>query len=154
MTVLLWPASGWVAVRSSDDAARALRDRHYTTERPGGRTVGPPGRRLVLRTVDGDAVWVSSYQRFARDELDAWRCVLFRNESSRLSSELIVEAMLETRARWGEPPPDGWVTYVDPRKVAGSNPGYVFKLAGWRVDRVGGRDRHGPVHLIRLRAAG
>lgn len=154
MTLLLWPSDGWTVVRSSDDAARALRDRHYTTERPGGRTVGPPGRRLVLRTVAGDAAWISSYQRHVRDGLDAWRCTLFRNESARRSSELIAEAMAATRERWGEPPPDGWVTYVDPRKVAGTNPGYVFKLAGWTVDRVGGRDRHGPVYLVRLRAPG
>lgn len=67
-----------------------------------------------------------------------------------LSSDLILEAETLTRAAWGEPPADGWVTFVDRRRVRSSNPGYCFQVAGWRIDptyRPGYRQRH----LVRLR---
>lgn len=57
---------------------------------------------------------------------------MFRNVSPLLSSDLIVQATQATRALWGEPPPGGWITFVDPRKVRSSNPGYCFACAGWQ----------------------
>jgi hypothetical protein len=48
---------------------------------------------------------------------------------------------------WGEPPSDGWVTWVDCRKVDSVHPGYCFKRAGWWLDG----DWHHR-YLIRLRA--
>jgi hypothetical protein len=36
---------------------------------------------------------------------------------------------------FGPPPKDGFVTYVDARKVRSTNPGYCFLKSGWR--RVG-----------------
>jgi len=44
----------------------------------------------------------------------------------------ILEAEAEAFAKWG---PARLFTYVDPRKIASRNPGYCFKVAGWR--RVG-----------------
>ena len=83
------------------------------------------------------------------DKLDAYRCSYFRNEGAGLSSELIVAAMDLTHDMWGYPPKDGWVTWVDRRKVESSNPGYCFKQAGWWLDREWSHP-----HLVRLRHGG
>lgn len=146
----LWRGDGWIVTTRSDPTVRALRDRHYSTKRPGGRTVGPPGRVVVLRTADGLAGWITHYPdpQLVLDGLDALRCTLFRNEGPRLSSELVLEAERISEATLGAPP-DGWVTYVEPGKVRSANPGYCFRVAGWSRDRewIGWQ----PGRLIRLR---
>lgn len=157
MVPTLWPSSGWEVTTRSGAAVRALRSRHYSTFGSTGRTVGPPGRVLILRTADGLAGWITHWpaRALALDGLDAWRCSLFRNEGPRLSSELVLEAEALTRATWGESdewgepaPRDGWITWIDTRKVASPNPGFCFKVAGWEVDRTWSHP-----HLIRLRKA-
>lgn len=83
------------------------------------------------------------------DGLDAWRCSIFRNEGAALSSELIVAAMQLTARLWAPlRPVDGWVTWVDTRKVVSTNPGYCFKQAGWWHDK-----SYQHRYLVRLRAA-
>lgn len=139
MTALQIPEladAGWQVRLSSDPVARALAARHYTGDGRVRRTVGPPGRRLCLVTGCERAVWLSHYPRpeYALDGLDVYRCSLFRNEGAGLSSDLIVQAVELTEQLWG-PPPDGWATWIDTRHVAGTNPGYCFKRAGWVVDR-------------------
>lgn len=145
----LWDEPGWLITTRSDPAVRALRSRHYSTLGSTGRTVGPPGRVLILRTSDGLAAWISHWPRadLALDGLDAFRCSLFRNEGPLRSSDLIRAAVALTERVWGRAP-DGWVTWIDPRAVASSIPGWCFRRAGWRHDRAW---RH--PHLIRLRRA-
>jgi hypothetical protein len=115
--------TSWIVVKSSDPRARALRDRHYSTARPGGRTVGPPGRRLVLVTADGLALWVTHWPRadLVLDGIDALRCTVFRNEGPELSSALIREAMGISEGIFGRAPA-GWITYVWPARIASSLP--------------------------------
>jgi hypothetical protein len=127
----------WTRRRIGDLAARTLAARHYTGTGRLPRTVGAPGRRLVFVTPCERAAWVSHYPAaaYALDGLDAWRCSLFRNEGAGLSSALIRAAMAATLEAWGQPPPDGWLTYVDPTRIRSSNPGACFKAAGWRLDR-------------------
>lgn len=141
----------WRAVRSSDNAARSLADRHYNRVGIGAPTVGPPGRRLTLVTVDERALWQTHYTDHPLDGLEVLRCSTFRNEGAGLSSELILEAMLVTLHLWDERPAEGWLTFVDRSKVSSTNPGYCFLAAGWTKDRTfvaGAWARH----LIRLRA--
>jgi hypothetical protein len=139
----------WQVRTRSDTAARRLADRHYSRRRPGTSQIGPPGRALVLVTPCERAVWVTHwpYLELALDHLDAWRCTIFRNEGAGLSSALIRSAMETTEQLWGEVPPDGWLTWIEPRRIASQNPGYCFKRAGWHVDRAWSHPR-----LIRLRA--
>lgn len=137
-------------VRNKDDlAANALADRHYSRRRPFSGQIGPPGRKIVLVTPCERAVWLTHwpYPHLSMDGMDAWRCSIFRNECAGLASDLIVAAMETTAALWGDPPADGWLTWVDTRKVPGSNPGYCFKRAGWTLDREWSHR-----YLIRLRA--
>lgn len=152
----------WQVVRSSDPRARALRDRHYSTKRPGGRTVGPPGRRLVLLADDERSLWVTHWPAadLALDGIDALRCTVFRREregarlglfvgplDERPSSALVLEAMRVSEDLFG-PAPDGWLTYVAPDLVASEVAGYCFRRAGYRRDRGWSHPR-----LIRLRRA-
>ena len=139
----------WQVRTSADRAAVALADRHYSRNAPGARQMAPPGRRYVFVIGNEQAVWCSHwpYPELALDGLDSWRCTIFRNESARLSSDLILEAMSLTAQLWDERPRDGWVTWIDPAKVASEHPGYCFKMAGWRLDREWKHPK-----LIRLRA--
>jgi hypothetical protein len=68
----------------------------------------------------------------AMNGLDGWTCTIFRNESAHRSSDLILWAewfLLDAGVTIG---PDGLITYVWDSKVKSRNPGYCFKLAGWR----------------------
>jgi hypothetical protein len=143
----------WTVRHRFDRAAAALADRHYSRERVGSPQVGGPGFLLVLVTPCERAVWITKRHsedteapRVLADGLDAYRCAIFRNEGAGLSSTLIVEAVRLTERLWGPPPVDGWATYVDDGAVRSTNPGYCFKLAGWRLDR---EFRHS--RLVRLR---
>jgi len=63
----------------------------------------------------------------------SWSNSLFRNEGPHKASELIRQAVRVTRFLWGDPPADGFVTYVDPKKVRQKqNPGHCYVIAGWR----------------------
>jgi len=139
----------WTIRNCFDRAALGLARHHYSRQHPDARKIGGPGRHLVLVTPDELAVWDSYYSEYPDDGLYAWRCSMFRNTGPKLSSDLIRSAMALTAVKWGDRrPPDGWLTYVDPRKVQSSNPGYCFLRAGWWRDRT-----YEHPHLIRLRAA-
>ena len=141
----------WEVVPRTDPYVRRLADRHYPRRRVGWDRVGGPGRVLVLRSTDCRAGWLSYFTHHPDDGLDAYRCAMFRNEGTTLSSELIVEATDLTVRLWGPPPPDGWATYVDTAQVRSTNPGYCFLAAGWRRDPTYTPDRRRRT-LVRLRA--
>jgi hypothetical protein len=126
----------WQLPWRADPQARRLADRHYSRRRPGSAQFVPPGRCLVLRTPAADALWVSLLQdpRWVRHAwAAAWVCCCFRNESAHRSSDLIRQAVAAARWAWGQPPPDGFVTFVDPRRVRPQrDPGRCFRKAGWR----------------------
>lgn len=136
----------WTIRNCSDPAALGLARHHYSRQHPDAPKIGAPGRHLVLVSPCQRALWDTHYTQHPDDGLDAWRCSIFRNEGAGLSSDLIRSAMDLTAERWGAAPPDGWVTWVDRRRVRSSNPGYCFLRAGWWKDRA----YHHP-HLVRLR---
>ena len=83
---------------------------------------------MLLMTVGCDALFV--WRKF----IDASgqtgvNCAVFRNESDILSSTLIAEAEGWAWQRW---PGERLYTYVNSLAVQSSNPGYCFKIAGWR----------------------
>lgn len=132
----------WYGVKDGDDRARALMRRHYSwyeysDGRPHLLFVGP-GEKMVLLTADCRAVFV--WRKYLDDggQLGV-NCAAFRNESDRLSSELIREAVEVAWRRW---PGERLFTFVDPRKVRSTNPGYCFIRAGWRRCGVTKRRRY------------
>jgi len=73
------------------------------------------------------------------DGQTGYNCAMFRNESDRLSSDIILEAEQMAIDYWG---PNRMYTYVDSKKIASPNPGYCFKIAGWEFERLSKTGKH------------
>ena len=123
----------WIQTHNCDEAGRKLADRHYSRQTIGAARFTRPGKNLVLRTAEGDAVWATWYGKFRRDGLDACECTIFRNESLHLSSYLISYACLASFLHVGvDNLKDGIITYVDDSKVNSVNPGFSFRAVGFK----------------------
>lgn len=130
--MLLDFANGGLMVTNPFDPEMAqLADRHYSRRTIGARQFCYSGRKLVLRDALGLVlfVWMFPDSALRMDDQAGYNCAIFRNESSRLSSEIILEAELFAVAKWGA---NRFYTYIDPKKVLSRNPGYCFKMAGWK----------------------
>jgi hypothetical protein len=95
----------------------------------------PPGQTLVLRDSRGLVVFGWVAQKYRWDGQYGICCSIFRNESALRSSEIILEAERHALARWGA---TRAFTYVDPASIRSRNPGYCFKVAGWKTVGRGG----------------
>lgn len=122
----------WLAVKDGDDAARGIFNRHYSRHwyadgrRP--RLFVGPGEKMVLVTPTNDALFV--WRKFKSDDGQTGvNCAVFRNEGQTRSSDLIKAAELMAWERW---PGERLYTYVAPRKIRSTNPGWCFQVAGWR----------------------
>jgi hypothetical protein len=146
--------SAWRVITKFDARAAALADRHYSRRTVGSPQFMPPGQTLILMSEKADAVFGwwrpdPSCGIEPMNGLDGWTCTIFRNESSVLSSTLILaaeEELLDTGCSVG---PDGLITYVWDDRVKSANPGYCFKRAGWRVT---GRSADGKKTLLQKTA--
>jgi hypothetical protein len=122
----------WVEVRDGNPYALNIHSRHYSKYqykdgRKPNRLVGP-GERMVLITEDGKALFV--WRKFkSMNNQDGINCAVFRNEGTRKSSALIAEAVKLAWDRW---PGERLYTYVSSEKVRSVNPGFCFKVAGWK----------------------
>ena len=130
----------WTRSHRASDIGRPLADRHYNRQHIGATGFVPPGRCVVLldRTNEPPkALWVSSwpFAEYVRHAwAGAWMNSLFRNEGAGLSSSLITQAVAATRSIWGDPPPLGFVTFVDRDKTRRKrDPGRCYRRAGWSV---------------------
>jgi hypothetical protein len=122
---------GLVRTTHFDDEMRQLADRHYSRRTVGAKQFTYSGRKLVLRDTSGTClfVWMYPDPEMRMDGQLGYNNAIFRNESGRLSSEIILEAEGLAFAKWG---PNRLYTYIDAEKVRSPNPGYCFKMAGWR----------------------
>lgn len=121
----------WLQVRDGYGPALMLHSRHYSKyhykdKRKVSRFVGP-GERIVLITANEDALFVWRKFKDASGQKGI-NCSIFRNESDFKSSQLILEAEKFASERW---PGERFYTYVNPKKIKSTNPGYCFKIAGW-----------------------
>jgi hypothetical protein len=105
-----------------------LADRHYSRLSCGKREFMGNGRTLVLRDSLGLVVFGWLWQYGRKDGQEGYNCAIFRNESPRLSSEVILEAERFAVEHWG---PNRAFTFINPEKIRSRNPGYCFKCAGW-----------------------
>ncbi len=108
-----------------------LADRHYSRRTVGARQFLYCGRKIVIRDAQGDVLfgWLFPDEDKRMDGQTGYNCAIFRNESERRSSEIILECEQIAIARWGL---NRMYTYVNPAKIKSVNPGYCFKQAGWR----------------------
>ncbi len=84
----------------------------------------------MLRNSEGTILWVWMFPDPAlrMDQQVGYNCAIFRNESGRQSSEIILEAELFAVAKWG---PNRAYTFIDSSKIKSTNPGCCYKAAGW-----------------------
>lgn len=121
----------WYLTKDGDRSCLELFKRHYSCRTAGARRelfVGP-GERIVLRTDAADALFVWRFERHRYDKQEGINCSVFRNESPHKASELIRQADAIADHCW---PSARHYTFVDPRAVRSSNPGFCFIAAGWR----------------------
>jgi len=137
----------WWMTRDGDKTCLALYERHYSTRyyRDGRirKLFCGPGEKVVLRTAEGDALYVWKKFRDGSGQTGI-NCSVFRNESQHRSSELIRQADAIAFAVW---PDLRHYTYVDPKKVRSANPGFCFLMAGWQK---AGRTKGGLIVLEKL----
>ena len=132
---------GLIITNHYDQECRMLADRHYSRRTVGAKQFCYSGRKLVLRNAEGTILWVWMYPdpQYRMDDQTGYNCAIFRNESDRLSSEIILEAERSAIEKWGS---NRMYTYIDPRKIKSKNPGYCFKIAGWRFERITKSGKH------------
>lgn len=128
----------WGRVKKFDAGCCALADRHYSRRKIGSPQFMPPGQTVVLATEERNAVFGwwrpdPSSGLKAMNGLDGWTCTIFRNEGQWLSSCLVLAAERALVATGLSIGPDGMLTYVLDKRVRSRNPGYCFKMAGWRA---------------------
>lgn len=130
----------WQMSHRFDANALPLADRHYNRRKVGSPQFVPPGRCVVLLSDCRRALWVTSwpFAEYVRHAWPgAWVNSLFRSEGAGVASELIREAIAVTRGIW-QPPPQGIITFVDPRAVPGTVVrgarifGYCYARAGFQ----------------------
>lgn len=125
----------WIPVKDGDSRALALYQRHYSY-RPYADGRNPklfvgPGKKIVLLSPQCDALFV--WRHFHNDDGNVGTCCsVFRNESSMLSSLMILDAERILLNAWHKIYTHRLYTYVNPQSVKGSNPGFCFLKAGWR----------------------
>lgn len=123
----------WYVTKDGDRTCLALYLRHYSSRKRKRKTIAQfvgAGEHIVLRTGDGDAVFVwRDYIDDTEPPQEGVECSLFRNEGAILSSELIRQADAVADCAW---PGARHYTKVNPRAVRSSNPGFCFMAAGWR----------------------
>jgi hypothetical protein len=125
----------WFSIKDGDPRGRDILRRHYSArhykDNRNPRIFVGPGEKAVLLTADGKALFI--WRKFINDDNQAGiNCAAFRNEGPLLSSTLILEA---EEIAWKIWPGERLYTYVYPPKIKSKNPGYCFKMAGWKLVR-------------------
>lgn len=139
--MLLPFTDGLVRTNHFDQECRQLADRHYSRRTVGAKQFCYSGRKLVLRNTEGTVlfVWMFPDEAMRMDGQSGYNNALFRNESARRSSDIILEAERLALEKWG---PNRFYTYIDASKIRSPNPGYCFKVAGWRFVRFSAGGKH------------
>jgi hypothetical protein len=126
----------WFGISRRNPMAVDLYSRHYSSKKNNktyrdwlNQGITAPGETITLLTSDGSALLVWLKQQYVDCDQEGVNCAVFRNEGKHLSSELILEA---ERLAWERWPGERLYTYVDPNEIQSTNPGYCFKMAGWR----------------------
>lgn len=124
--------SYWIISADGAPDAYLLARSHYSAAKnkhPKIRQFVGPGEKMVLFGWFCKALFAWRKSRFRLDSQVGIECVIFRNESTHQSSDMIREAVSLAWERW---PRERLYTHVDAKAIRSSNPGCCFKKAGWR----------------------
>lgn len=125
----------WFQIKDADPRARAMylghySARHYKDGRRRSKFIGP-GEYMLLMTTGCDALF--AWRKFKDDaqppQTGVNNPIFIRKAGDNLASDLIREACEIAWTRW---PGERLYTYVNPKKVRSTNPGYCYLKAGWR----------------------
>lgn len=144
---------GLVRTNHFDQECRALADRHYTRRKGsvGKKQFCYSGRKLVLRNTEGTLVfvWMWPQEDKRMDRQKGFNCAIFRNESSRQSSQAILEAEGLAVEKWGS---NRAYTFIDAKKLRVSRrrgiefchwpPGRCYVEAGWKLAGMSAGGKH------------
>lgn len=129
----------WTQVKDGHNRFAELYRRHYSCyqyadhrrSQAGYRNrnlVMGPGEKVCLLTPDWQAAF--GWRKFKdASGQQGINCAFFRNESSQLSSWLILEAEKLAWNRWSG---ERLYTYVNPSAIRSRNPGCCYLKAGWQ----------------------
>ena len=114
--MLLPLTDGLIRTTHFDGEMSLLADRHYSRRTVGARQFLYSGRKLVLRNSEGTVLfgWIWPDDDKRMDGQTGYNCAIFRNESPRKASEIILEAERLAFEKWG---PNRLYSYVDPAKT-------------------------------------
>lgn len=124
---------GWIRVGKFDTRTAQLADRHYSRRKIGSPQFMPPGQTIILYQPGAVFGWWRPHPSSGIKQmngLDGWTCTIFRNETTMIASEMILEAETFLPDDCG---PSGLLTYVWDKKIRSVNPGYCFKRAGYKA---------------------
>lgn len=129
----------WIEAKDGNRLLYEMYRRHYSAKknkRPKIRQFVGPGQKFVLAGMMCDALF--AWRKFIDDSgQQGVNCCVFRNESQHRSSDMILEAMEWAWDRW---PDERLYTWIDPKEIRSTNPGYCFLCAGWRrVGKINGK---------------
>lgn len=133
----------WVPILDGDATAAATYEGHYSSAKSRARRRANgamlflgPGEKLVLSTPCRRALFAWRLSRYRQDDQLGVECAIFSNLGAGLSSDLIRAADAIADERW---PGERHFTFVNPRAIESTNPGYCFLQAGWArcPDRTG-----------------
>ena len=143
---LFLPLAPYIQVRDGNDLAASIANRHYSRIWRGNVTQQrlTTHKRMILVEPSGSWVFVWNTQKWRHDDQSGANCVLFRNESSLLSSEIILMAEAEWNKQHGD---CRKFTYIHPKLIRSNNPGFCFQKAGWI--KTSCRSRNGLVLLTK-----
>ena len=109
------------------------------------------GKKIAIRNSEGTLVfgWVWQQDGKRWDGQTGFYCAIFRNESERRGSDVVLEAEKIAFDHWGK---NRMFTYIDPRKLRTIKrhgrefcrwpPGRCFLEAGWKFERIAKSGKH------------
>ena len=136
---MMLPFGELLPTHKYDPEMALFSDGHYSRQTVGSPQFMPPGETLVLRDSTGLILFGWVKQFFRADGQRGIYCSIFRNETSQRSSEIILESEKWALEYWTD---RRFFTYVDPNEIKSPNPGYCFKMAGWKFLRRNADGKH------------
>jgi hypothetical protein len=149
--VLLPFTQNLVVTNHFDPEMSMLADRHYSRRTVGARQFMYSGRKIVIRNTEGTILfgWIFPDPTMRMDSQTGINNAIFRNESRRQSSEIILECEQIAYDRWGS---QRMYTFIDPRKLRILKhhsaefcrwpPGRCFYEAGWHFEGLAKSGKH------------